>query len=75
MPRRRSRDYDRVIDKRWNISKRGEYFHFICCDCALTHAVELRSREDGDVDWRMWRVDRVTRRNRKRFQITAAEIK
>jgi hypothetical protein len=74
MARPRKRDYDQVVDRKWQVSKRGEYFEFICCDCSLTHGVELRADENGDVKWRMWRNDRSTKANRRRFKTTAAAI-
>jgi hypothetical protein len=72
--RPKRRDYDHVADRKWETSKRGEYVHLICCDCGLTHSVEMRADEDGDVKWRMWRNDRSTKANRRRFKTTAAAI-
>lgn len=55
-----------IEDGKW-YRVRG-YTHTECCDCALVHKEEYRLN-DGHLEWRATRDDRVTRKRRKELGI------
>lgn len=74
MSKPRKRDVAQVYDGEWQtVDSRGRFTE-ICCDCSLTHHVEVKVGPDGKIKWRCWRDDKQTKQHRKRFQNTAAKI-
>jgi len=69
-----AKDYDTVKDGEWYSTPLGEKFMLICCECSLTHWVEFDKGPKGRTRWRLMRDDKQTKRNRRRFRVTAAAI-
>jgi hypothetical protein len=69
-----AKDYDQVYDGKWQRVGPDGKFTEICCDCSLTHQVEIRVLKNGSIRWRCWRDDKQTKRYRKQFKNTAASI-
>lgn len=73
-PRRKRKDFDQVIEGEWQLYDPKQILYEICCDCSLTHRMQIKVEKDGTIRWRCWRDDKQTKINRRKFRNTAASI-
>jgi hypothetical protein len=69
-----SDDVTHVRNGKWHRANKNEQFKLICCDCCLTHWVEIGVNDRGELRYRMRRDDKETRKYRKRFGSTNAVV-
>ena len=69
-----ARDWSQVYDGKWQSVALDGKFTEICCDCSLTHQVEIKVLKNGKIQWRCWRDDKQTKRHRRKFKNVAASI-
>jgi hypothetical protein len=73
-PRKKRSDIDQVYDGEWQTTDTTGRFTEICCDCSLTHHVQIKVEKDGTIKWRCWRDNKQTKPHRRNFKNTAAKI-
>lgn len=70
-----AKDWAQVYDGKWQSVAKDGTFTEICCDCSLTHKMEIKVLKNGRIRWRCWRDEAQTTAHRRRFKNTAAQIK
>lgn len=73
MTRHTMDSYADLEDGKWYTFERNTEHYRICSDCSLTHREEFRIRK-GRIQYRLFRVDEETQRQRRRKRIKVKRV-
>lgn len=69
------------MSRKWRQPKAGEWvrpvpdgYLFRCCDCALVHSIDFRVVNGDDVEFRVYRAKRETKKARKQQGVTLKTV-